>query len=92
MTFGASIFFVIFAMVQVLSYLAIRREWFAPGVVAGAGIVGSIVAAMLMSIAQGNSIVQALMVGLIMGGLLNAVTLGAAWFFHMNEMRSAPES
>ncbi|MEL6269097.1 MAG: hypothetical protein AAFV33_26935 [Chloroflexota bacterium] len=92
MTIVASIFFVLFAAVQVLTYLAIRREWVVPGMVAGIGIVASILAAMLLSIAQGNVFLRAIVVGLLMGGLLNGVTLAAAWYFHSNEMRQAAES
>ncbi len=85
MTPGAFLFFVMFATVQVVMYLAIRREWFPPGAVAGVGVVASIVFVILMSLAQRNFMGQALFVGVLLGGLISAVTLSAAWYFHRSQ-------
>jgi hypothetical protein len=43
------VFYAIFAIILVWMYLAIRRGWGAPGFVAGAGVVGSIVSMLLLS-------------------------------------------
>ena len=85
---SALIFYVIFAVILVITYMAIRREWAAPGLVAGAGMIGSIVAMMLVSLAQGNSIIQAIIVGLLVGGIFAGATLAVAWYFHSNELRA----
>ncbi len=84
----ALIFFALFALVLVGMYLAIRREWAPPGLVAGVGMVGSIVTMVLTSLANDNSIIQALVAGILVGGLFTAATLAAAWYFHSNEMRA----
>lgn len=92
MTVGAYLFFVLFAAVQVSMYLAIRREWLPPALVAAVGVIVSIVLAMLMSIADQNTMMQALVVGLGFGVLISAVTLSAAWFFHRSQMRHQIDS
>ncbi len=81
------IFYILFAAVLVITYLAIRREWASPGMVAGAGMVGSIVAMTLVSLTQNNSIFQALVVGILVGGIFSGATLAVAWYFHSNELR-----
>ncbi|MAS35738.1 MAG: hypothetical protein CL610_17140 [Anaerolineaceae bacterium] len=83
----AGIFFVLMALVLVLTYLSIRREWFAPTLSAGVGVVGSIVLMILISLGQGNNLLQAVVVGIIVGGLFSGATVGIAWYFHSQEMR-----
>lgn len=85
MTLGGYFFFTLFAGVQVITYLAIRREWTSPALVAALGVVFSVLLAMLMSIAQQNTLLQALVVGLAFGILISALTLSAAWFFHRQQ-------
>jgi Na+/H+-translocating membrane pyrophosphatase len=75
------VFFLIFAAILVWMYLAIRRGWGAPIFVAGAGVVGSIISMLLMSISQGNEPLQAVVVGLIVGGVFSGATLAMAWYF-----------
>jgi hypothetical protein len=81
----AGIFFGLMALVLLLTYMAIRREWFAPGKIAGASVVLSIVLMILISLGQGNSALQAIVVGIIVGGLFSGVTVGIAWYFHSQE-------
>jgi ABC-type Fe3+-siderophore transport system permease subunit len=83
----ASVFFVLMALVLLLTYVAIRREWFAPGKIAGAGVVVSILLMIMISLGQGNSALQAIIVGIIVGGLFSGVTVGIAWYFHSQEMQ-----
>jgi uncharacterized membrane protein len=82
------VFFVVFALVLAFIYLAIRRQWFAPGITAGVGVVLSIILMTLFSLAQNNMAVQAIIVGILLGGLFSGATLAAAWYFHSNEMRA----
>jgi hypothetical protein len=85
---SAFIFFALFALVLAGMYLAIRRQWAAPGLVAGGGVVLSIIFMTLMSLAQGNAVLQALLVGILVGGLFSGATLAIAWYFHSNELRA----
>jgi|FLYN01.1.fsa_nt_gi hypothetical protein len=85
---SAFIFFALFALVIAGMYLAIRRQWAAPGMVAGVGVLLSIIFMMLMSLSQGNAMLQALLVGILVGGLFSGATLAIAWYFHSNEMRA----
>lgn len=91
MTIGAFFFFVLFAIIQIVTYLAIRREWLAPTMVAGGGVIGSIVVFILFSLAQRNVIGHALVVGVLMGALINGITLAAAWYFHRNALATPPD-
>jgi hypothetical protein len=83
----AWLFFVLMALILLLTYLAIRRQWFAPGPTAAVSVILCIVLMVLTSLGQGNSIIQAVIVGIVVGGMFSGATLGIAWYFHSNEMR-----
>jgi uncharacterized membrane protein len=83
----AWLLFVVFALVLAGMYLAIRREWLAPGLVAGVGVLASMILMMLTSLAQNNPPIQAVLVGLLVGGLFSGATLAVAWYFHRNELQ-----
>ena len=80
--------FVVFAALLAGIYLSIRRQWFPPAITAGIGVVLSMVLMTLFSLAQHNLPVQAIIVGILLGGLFSGATLAAAWYFHSNEMRA----
>jgi ABC-type Fe3+-siderophore transport system permease subunit len=84
---AAWIFFALLAVTLLLTYLAIRREWLAPGVTAVIGVIISMVLMILTSLGQGNSIIQAIVVGILVGGMFSGAVLGIAWYFHSNEVR-----
>lgn len=89
------ILYLLFAVILAGMYLAIRRQWAPPGVVAGLGIVTSIACMILISLSQGNMAVQAVIVGILMGLLFSLATLAAAWYFHTKDLRArgiAPSS
>jgi Na+/H+-translocating membrane pyrophosphatase len=86
------VFFIVFAIILVWMYLSIRRGWGAPGFVAGAGIIGSIISMLLMSISQGNVALHAIVVGLLVGGIFSGVTLAVAWYFRVKEFRTSQAS
>jgi multisubunit Na+/H+ antiporter MnhE subunit len=88
MTGLSGVFFLIFAIVLVLMYLGIRRSWAAPGFIAGAGVLGSIISMMLFSFAQGNNLLHSVVVSLLVGGLFSGITLAAAWYFHVREAQA----
>ncbi len=81
------LFFMALALVLFGTYIAIRREWFAPGIIAGVSIVVSIALMVLTSLGQGNSAIQAIVVGIVVGGIFSGVTVGTAWYFHSQEMQ-----
>ena len=86
---GASwIFFGLFAVILVMTYLAIRREWAAPMIVAAGSVIASILAMALTSLAQGNMIIHAIAVGIVVGSVFSGATLAIAWYFHSNELRA----
>lgn len=80
--------FIVFAFVLAGMYLSIRRSWFAPGVTAAVGIGLSIILMILVSLAQNNLPIQAVIVGVLLGGAFSGITLVAAWYFHSQELRA----
>ncbi len=85
---SALLLFVVFALVLAGMYISIRRAWFPPGVTAAVGVVVSMIIMVLVSLAQNNLPIQAVIVGVIVGGIFSGVTLAAAWYFHSQELRT----
>ena len=81
------IFFAIFAVILIVTYLAIRREWAPIGIVSGLSTVGSVISMLLVSLSQGNAMFQAIIVSLGMGIVFSLSTVAIAVFFHTSEMR-----
>lgn len=79
--------FAVFAAVLAGMYLAIRREWFNPGITAGVGVVISMILMFFVSLSYPNPPLQAIIVGVLIGGLFSGTILAVAWYFHRNEMR-----
>lgn len=87
---GSALFlFAVFALVLAGMYMSIRRGWFAPGITAAVGIVLSMILMILVSLAQNNGVLQAVVVGVLLGGIFGGVTLAAAWYFHAQELRAS---
>ncbi len=84
----AWVFFALFALALVGMYLGIRRSWAAPGVIAAAGVAASIILMTLTALAQNNLLIQAIIVGVLVGGLFSGATLAVAWYFHSSELRA----
>ncbi len=85
---SALLLFVIFALVLAGMYLSIRRGWFPPGVTATVGVVVSMIVMVMISLAQKNLPIQAVIVGILLGGIFSGITLAAAWYFHSQELRT----
>ena len=85
---SALLLFVVFALVLASMYLSIRRAWFSPGATAAVGVILSMIVMVLISLAQNNLPIQAVIVGVIIGGVFSGVTLAAAWYFHSQEIRA----
>ncbi len=81
--------FAAFAFVLAGMYLSIRRSWFAPGLTSAVGIGLSIILMVLVSLAQNNLPIQAVVVGVLLGGAFSVITLIAAWYFHSQELRAS---
>lgn len=78
-------FFGLFVLVLVGMYLAIRRKWASPGIVAGIGVMFSIVLWMLFSLAQNTVLLHAVFNGVLFGGVFSGATLAMAWYFQSSE-------
>jgi hypothetical protein len=84
----ALVFFALFGAVVIGVYISVRRRMAAPGAIATGGVLGGVVTMTLFSLAQGNILAHALLVGLLVGGGLSAAALAIAWYFLGNELRS----
>jgi hypothetical protein len=85
---SAILFFFLFTIVLVITYLAIRRQWFGPVMVSVGSVIASIIAMTLFSLAQGNGVFQAIVVGIVVGFVFSGATLAIAWYFHSGELRA----
>ncbi len=87
MSITSLIFFIAFAAILFFMYIGIRRRIASPMIISAAGVLGSVVSMMLFSLSQGNFIVHAILVGLLVGGGLSIITLVIALYFHSQELR-----
>jgi len=55
---------------------------------AAVGIGLSIILMVLVSLAQNNLPIQAVIVGVLLGGVFSGITLVAAWYFHSQELQA----
>lgn len=86
MTSGFSfVFYLIFSVILVWMYLAIRRQWAATGFVVAVGIVGTVISMLLMSVSQGNNALHAVVVGLVLGVLFSGATVAVARYFNVKQ-------
>lgn len=83
----AWLLFLLFGLILLITYVAVRRRWASPVLVGTFGIVGSVVVMTLTGLAQNNTIYQALFTGLLVGGLFSIGILAMAWYFASNEQR-----
>ena len=83
------VFFVLFAVVLVGTYVSLRRELAPPRLIAMVSILGSSISLTLFSLtARDVSFVYAVVLGIIAGSLFSGATLGIAWYFHKQEVES----
>jgi len=85
----ALIFFVLFAVTQLVMYIAIRRRIASSTMVSAGGVLASVVFMTLFGLAQNNIFVHALVVGVLVGGAVSVANLVIAYYFQGNELRSA---
>jgi hypothetical protein len=87
----AWIFFIITAVILLTTYLAIRRSWASPGLTAAVSVVATIICMILTALAQGNSSIQAVVVGILVGSIFSGATVGMAWYFQSHEQAPSDE-
>lgn len=75
---------ILFSVVQLGTYLALRRQLLPLNIIAGVGMFASIILIALIGLVQGSFGLQAFLVGVVLGALLNALTLGVAWYFQQH--------
>ena len=68
-------------------YVAIRRRFASPVVIAAIGVFANMIVMTLIGLAQGNTIYQAIFAGLLVGGLFSGGSAGDGGLF--SEQRSA---
>ncbi len=83
----AILLFLLFGLILLITYVAIRRRWASPVLIAVFGILGSVIVMTLTGLAQNTTLYQALFTGLIVGGLFSVGILAMAWYFSSNERR-----
>lgn len=83
------IFFFLFALVLVGMYISLRRQLAGAVVIAGGGVLGSIITMTLFMAARGAGVVQAIILGILVGALFAGATLAIAWYFHSNDVRAS---
>ena len=87
MTGSALIFFVLFGLSIVATYLGVRRQWASIRQVTLIGAGASILFMILFSLAQGNGLAQAAVVGFLVGSIFVAATVSISSFFRNSESR-----
>lgn len=76
------IFFFAFAVILLMTYIALRRGWAAPGRIALFGMVGSVLTMTLSMLSQpGVMPLQAVFFGVLAGVLFCGAALAVAWYF-----------
>ena len=83
----AWLLFAVFGVILFVMYVAIRRRWGSPVLVAVVGVAASIVVMTLTGLSQRNTIYQAIFAGLLVGSLFSLGTLAIASYFLANEQR-----
>lgn len=81
------VFFGLFGIIIFGMYVGIRRQWARTSVLAAGGVFGSVMSMMMFSLGQGNVFLQALFVGLLVGGAFSVGALAIALYFQGQALR-----
>ena len=79
--------FAVFGVILFAMYIAIRRHFASPVIIAAIGVFANIVVMTMIGLAQGDTIYQAIFAGLLIGGLFSGGVLAMAVYFQGNEQR-----
>jgi hypothetical protein len=82
------IFFLLFAGVILVTYLAVRRQWTSPALVAAVSVIGSMITMTLFIVSDSGSLLRGIVIGPLVGIVFTGATLAIAWYFHSNELRA----
>ncbi|MBE2183177.1 MAG: hypothetical protein IAE89_07110 [Anaerolineae bacterium] len=82
--------FIVFALVLLLGYIGMRRKFMRTGSIIVYMLIGSIATMFLVSLTNGNNILQAAFVGIVVGGAFSVITASTAWYFQRAEARKLP--
>lgn len=85
---GAVTFLALFAVVTLLTYLAIRRRWLSTTLSTIVGGAANIVFFVLFSLARGDPFTRALAVSAFLGLIFTGMTVAIAGYFNGNEARA----
>lgn len=80
-------FFMLFGLVLIGMYIAIRRQIAPIAYIAAGGVSASIISMVLFMLARDTSALQSLVMGILVGALFAGATLAIAWYFQSNELR-----
>ncbi len=80
--------YAVFAVILLLSYMSIRRQWLKPAVTATLCVALASLTLTLMGLSQGNMAIQAIITGVLIGIVFSALTLGTAVYFQATEGRN----
>lgn len=86
------VFMVIFTLVTIFVYLAVRRGYLSLTPAAVIGGLGSSLSFFFYSLSQDNPINQAVIVGVGLGLVFTGLTVGAAAYFRANSQPPRPEN
>ena len=81
---GSPLFLLTFCLAILLTYLSIRRRWLPVIPTSAIGAVVACVSFVLFSLSSGNGIVQALVVGIMLGLLFTGMNISMAMYFRSN--------
>lgn len=85
----AFVFFAFFALILFVMYILIRRHIGSTVLVAAGGVIGSMISMMLFTLAQGNTVGWAILIGIAVGGVFSAGALVLASYFAGSDARKA---
>lgn len=86
---GGLLFFFLFCVIQVITYVVVRRRLLPSAVMGLISVVGGIISITLMALAQETNIYQAVFAGIVVGLPLSGGTLAMALYFLRSEQRLA---
>jgi hypothetical protein len=86
---SAVTFLALFAVVTLLTYLAIRRRWLSTTLSTIIGGAANIIFFVLFSLAQGDPFTRALAVGVFLGLIFTGMTVAIAGYFNGTAARLA---
>ena len=89
---GAGVYAVLFSFSILLTYVTVRRGWLHLPAATISGVIYTSVSFFLFSLAQGNNLLQAVVVGIALGTVFTMFSVIAAAIFRANALESGRET